>query len=72
MRRSRLAKGEPTTRRHDGRERTRAAVRAAEPVNAKLLDLALACDDFDVQLGRLVVGDYSIGDRVVVQAKRLR
>lgn len=37
--------------------------------NAALLDLARACVDFDVQLGRLPVGDYSIDDRVIVERK---
>jgi DNA excision repair protein ERCC-4 len=37
--------------------------------NAELLDLARACADFDVQLERLTVGDYSIDDRVVVERK---
>jgi Fanconi anemia group M protein len=37
--------------------------------NAALLDLARACVDFDVQLERLTVGDYSIDDRVVVERK---
>lgn len=37
--------------------------------NAALLDLARACVDFDVQLDRLPVGDYSIDDRVIVERK---
>jgi DNA excision repair protein ERCC-4 len=37
--------------------------------NAALLDLARECADFDVQLERLTVGDYSIDDRVVVERK---
>jgi len=37
--------------------------------NAALLDLARACVDFDVQLDRLRVGDYSIDDRVIVERK---
>ena len=37
--------------------------------NARLLDLARACVDFDVQLDRLLVGDYSIDDRVIVERK---
>ena len=37
--------------------------------NAALLDFARACVDFDVQLERLTVGDYSIDDRVVVERK---
>lgn len=37
--------------------------------NAALLALARACDDFDVEMVRLAVGDYSIDDRVVVERK---
>jgi Fanconi anemia group M protein len=37
--------------------------------NAALLDLARACGDFDVQMVRLAIGDYSIDERVVVERK---
>lgn len=37
--------------------------------NAALLDLARACDDFDVEMVRLAVGDYSIDERIVVERK---
>ena len=37
--------------------------------NAALFDLARACDDFDVQVVRLAVGDYFIGGGVLVERK---
>lgn len=37
--------------------------------NAALLRLARACGDFDIQMVRLPVGDYTIDDRVVVERK---
>lgn len=37
--------------------------------NAALLELAKACDDFEVEMVRLAVGDYSIDERVVVERK---
>ncbi len=37
--------------------------------NARLLELARTCDDFEVDMVRLPVGDYSIDDRVVVERK---
>lgn len=37
--------------------------------NAAVLDLARACDDFDVHMARLPIGDYFIGGGVVVERK---
>ena len=37
--------------------------------SAALLDLARACDDFDVEMVHLTIGDYCIDERVVVERK---
>ena len=37
--------------------------------SARLLELVSACDDFEVEMVRLAVGDYSIDERVVVERK---
>jgi ERCC4-type nuclease len=37
--------------------------------SAALLDLARACDDFDVEMVHLAIGDYSIDEHVIVERK---
>jgi len=51
-----------------GTRRYRLRVDFAER-NAALLDLARECGDFDVQMERLAIGDYSIDGGVVVERK---
>jgi DNA excision repair protein ERCC-4 len=37
--------------------------------NTQLLDLVRRCDEFDVQMARLAVGDYYIDDGVIIERK---